>query len=268
MRYRRAMNALMRMLTILALLGAAALAAPAARAETGFLDREVTVEGAAYRYQVYVPRGARPGQRLPLILALHGAGERGVDGLLQTEVGLASAIRRFPHRYPAVVVFPQTPPGTVWHDRSAKAAMAALDAAEREFGTDPDRVYLTGLSMGGNGSWRLAYLHPERFAAMAVVCGFVAELRLSLPYPAIAAGAPEPYAAVAERVKAIPTWIFHGDADPVVPVEESRRMAAALQALGAPVRYLELPGVGHNAWDPAYQGEALPAWLFQQRKAR
>lgn len=255
------------LMILMALLGAALAAAPA-RAQTGFLDREVAVDGAVHRYQVYVPRGARPGDRLPLILALHGAGERGIDGLLQTEVGLASAIRRFAHRYPAVVVFPQTPPGTVWHDRSARVAMAALDAAEREFGTDPDRVYLTGLSMGGNGSWYLAYHYPQRFAAMAVVCGFVAELRLSLPYPPIAPGAPDPYAAVAERARAIPTWIFHGDADPVVPVEESRRMAAALQALGAPVRYTELAGVGHNAWDPAYQGEALPAWLFQQRKVR
>lgn len=239
--------------------------APAAQArETGFLDRMVTVDGKAYAYQVYVPRTYAPGVRLPVILALHGAGERGSDGLLQTEVGLAGAIRRHPERWPAIAVFPQAPTGTLWAGPPAAAALAALTAAEREFATDPARVYLMGLSMGGAGTWRLAYEHPDRFAAIVPVCGFAGSFR-GLP-PVVGIDAADPYAALAQKIAAIPAWIVHGAADSVVPVEESRRMHAALAAAGAQVTYKELPGVDHNAWDPGFADPALPAWLFQQRR--
>jgi predicted peptidase len=240
--------------------------------ETGFLDRTVGVDGNDYRYQVYVPRAYSEAERWPVILALHGSGERGGDGLLQTQVGLGGAIRRHAGRFPAVIVFPQAPmaaPG--WHGIAGRIALAALDAAQAEFSTDPARVYLTGLSMGGNGAWYLAYGDPGRFAALVVVCGFTRDWRSpeQATYPPIASGAdadPDPFAAIARRIAHIPSWIFHGDADPVVPVLESRRMAAALEAAGADVRYTELAGVGHNAWDPAYTLEELPAWLFAQRR--
>jgi predicted peptidase len=239
------------------------LAAGAANAlETGFLDRTVRFEGKAYAYQVYVPRTYRPGSRPPIILALHGGGERGSDGLLQTEVGLAGAIRRHPARWPAIVVFPQAPEGLLWRDAPARMAMAALAEAEREFRTDPARVYLAGLSMGGSGTWYLAYHHPQRWAAIVPVCAFAGSFRA---LPPIAAG-PDPYAALAQRISALPVWMVHGDADSVVPVEESRRMAAALKAAGAQVTYRELPGVNHNSWDPGFADEALPKWLFQQRR--
>lgn len=240
-------------------------ATPAAQArETGFLDRSLTVEGVAFPYQVYVPKGYDRSKPLPIILFLHGAGERGTDGLIQTEVGIGSAIRRHADRYPAIVVFPQAPRNTVWQERPARAALAALDAATREFRADRSRQYLTGLSMGGNGAWYLAFHHPDRWAAMVVICGFVAPRP---PFvPAIAPSEPDPYAAIARRVAKIPVTIVHGDADPVVSVEESRRMAAALKAAGADVAYRELPGVDHNSWDPAFQGEELPAWLFSKRK--
>lgn len=241
------------------------LGAPAALArETGFLDRTVTVEGRAYAYQVYVPRSFRPRPAAPIILALHGAGERGSDGLLQTEVGLAGAIRRHPERWPAIVVFPQAPPDQLWQGLPARVAMAALAQAEREFRTDPDRVYLTGLSLGGNGTWYLAYNHPERFAAIVPVCGFVGSFR---GLPPMAPG-PDPYAAVAQRIARLPVWIIHGDADSVVPVTESRRMAVALKAAGADVTYRELAGVNHNSWDPGFGDAALPAWLFLQHRHR
>jgi predicted peptidase len=230
--------------------------------ETGFLNRTVVVDGVAHAYQVYVPRAYERSARTPIILALHGAGERGADGLLQTEVGLGSALRRNADRYPAIVVFPQAPLNGNWQGDSARVALAALDKAEREFRTDRARTYLAGLSMGGNGSWYLAYNHPDRFAAVVVVCGFIERVR---DYPPIVA-ADDPFAAVAQRLKRLPIWIAHGDADTVVPVEQSRRMAAALKTAGGDVRYVELPGVGHNAWDPTFRSEELPAWLFQQRR--
>lgn len=251
-----------------ALVVALAPAAQAAErpAETGFLDRTVTVDGQAFAYQVYVPRGYRPGSRPPAILALHGAGERGSDGLLQTEVGLAGAIRRHPDRWPAVAVFPQAPAALLWRDLPARVAMAALAQAEAEFGTDPDRVYLMGLSMGGSGTWTLAYAHPGRFAALVPVCAFAGPFRGLPPVAADASADADPYAALARKIAAVPVWMIHGEADSVVPVEESRRMHAALAAAGGRVTYKELPGVNHNSWDPGFADPALPAWLFQQRR--
>lgn len=259
---------------LLGVLIATLLAAPtwAHGAETGFLDREVSVAGVAYRYQVYVPRDFDPARSWPVILALHGGGEYGSDGLRQAGGGLARAIRLNPERFPAIVVFAQAhadgKPG--WQSQGGEAALAAVERALTEFHGDPKRVYLTGLSAGGNGSWSLAYRYPQRFAAVVVICGFVTEFtgRASdVKYPPIAAtAAGDPYAAVAKGVASLPFWLFHGDADPIVSVEESRRMAAALRALGADVRYTELPGIAHNAWDPAYSDPALPVWLFAQRR--
>ena len=246
-----------------------AASATAQTADTGFLNRSVVVEGADYAYQVYVPRGYRPSVASPLILALHGGGERGGDGQLQTEVGLGRALRRHADRYPAIVVFPQTPLMETWQDLGARVAVAALDKALLEFSVDRSRVYLTGLSMGGNGSWYLAYRHADRFAAAVVVCGWISERRnaAGTAYPGIApSSAPDALADVARRVSSLPIWLLHGSADQVVPVEESRRMYAALKAVDADVQYTELPGIGHNAWDPAYDLPELPAWLFKQRR--
>ncbi len=256
----------------------ALLAAPASgqsgqsgqEVQTGFLDRTITVAGHTYPYQVYVPRGyASDGEhRFPVILFLHGAGERGSDGLIQTAVGLGAALRRDASRFPAIVVFPQAPRDSTWTGRVAEAAMAALERTEAEFRTDPDRVYLTGLSMGGNGTWYLAYRYPERFAAIAPVCGFVTMRFGAGTATAVPAEDGEPFAALARRLASVPTWIFHGEADPVVPVEQSRRAAKAFEAAGAAdVRYSELSGVGHNAWDPAYASPGFIDWLFAQRRA-
>lgn len=250
------------------LLAVGALAGLAAQeVETGFLDRTVTVADQDHRYQVYVPHDYSASERWPVILFLHGAGERGSDGLLQTAVGLGDAIRRNPTRYPAIVVFPQAPTDSLWTGVPAEAAMAALDRTLEEFATDPSRVYLTGLSMGGHGSWYLAYRHPERFAAVAPVCGFVERL---FDMPRGAAVVPDgdgpSFETLARRLADIPVWIFHGEVDPVVPVEQSRRAAEALEAAGADVRYTELLGVDHEAWDPAYRSPAFADWLFAQRR--
>lgn len=249
-------------------LAVAVPAAPSAAApqpvETGFLNRTVQLDGLAYKYQVYVPASYDSERRWPVILFLHGAGERGDDGLLQTEVGLGSAIRRQPDRFPAIVVFPQARRDSNWQDVSARMALAALDRTLEEFRADPARVYLTGLSMGGNGSWYLAYHHGRRFAAVAVICGFVASRG---PFAGILPpDTADPYQKIADAIKQLPVLIVHGEIDAVVPVSESRRMHEALSAAGARVRYVELPGVNHNAWDATYGSPGLVEWLFGQQR--
>jgi predicted peptidase len=235
--------------------------------QTGFLDRVVTVGGHDYPYQVYVPSTYSPDRAWPVILFLHGAGERGSDGLLQTAVGLGDAIRRDAARFPALIVLPQAPADSQWAGLPARAAMAALDVTMADYSADPARVYLTGMSMGGNGSWYLAYRHPERFAAVVPVCGWASHHpRFSHPDPVVPTEDGDPFEALARRLIDVPVWLFHGEVDAAVPVSESRSAAAALEAAGANVRYSELPGVGHNAWDPAYGSHELTRWLFAQRR--
>lgn len=243
----------------------------AQRRETGFLNRTVTVNGSPYAYQVYVPREFDRRKLWPVVLFLHGGGEYGSDGLRQTNVGLAPAIRRNPERFPAIVVFPQAKadntPG--WQLDGGKAAMAALDKSIKEFRGDPKRVYLTGMSAGGNGSWYLASQYPERWAAAIVVCGWIFKFTgrsTPVEYPALAQDKPDPYEYIARRVSPVPIWIFHGDKDDVVPVDESRKMFAALKKIGANVQYTELPGANHNAWDPAYSHAGAIDWMLRQRR--
>jgi predicted peptidase len=231
--------------------------------DTGFLDRSVSIDGSAHRYQVYVPATYRSSVAWPVILFLHGSGESGTDGVAPTKVGLATALRRYPERYPAIVVFPQTPSDKSGHAVTERIALAALDQALGEFNTDAKRVYLTGLSMGGSGTWFLAYRHPERFAALVPVCGWV---RFDGESASIVPPGESPFEALANRVRRLPVWIYHGESDTVVPVSESRNAFAALKAAGADVRYTEIAGGNHNAWDAAYQSEDLPAWLFRQSR--
>jgi predicted peptidase len=235
--------------------------------ETGFLIRSVVVGGHKYPYSVYVPHSWNRSKRWPVILFLHGAGERGSDGLRSTQIGAGAAIRGNPDRVPAIVVFPQAPLETRWLGEPADAAMAALDAAIKEFHGDRDRTYLTGLSMGGYGTYHLAMAHPGKFAALVIVCGGL------LPHAATVAvqqsplnrDAADPYAFTAHAIRSYPIWICHGDADPVIPVEESRTMVERLRAEGAEVHYNEYAGVGHNAWDRAYGDAEMWGWLFAQR---
>jgi predicted peptidase len=225
------------------------------------------VEGTRHRYQVYVPADYSPARRWPAILFLHGSGERGTDGLLQTTLGLGDAIRRHAERWPAIVVFPQAPPGHRWHGRIAHLALAALDRTAREYNLDADRVYLVGLSAGGNGVWNLAYRTPERFAALVAVCGWVrptAERREAI----LPADNGPPYPVIARRIRALPVWLWHGEADIAVPVQESRLMTEALLAEGAEVAYTELPGVGHDSWVQAFESAELPRWLLGRSRSQ
>jgi predicted peptidase len=233
--------------------------------DTGFLNRTILLNGTTYRYQVYVPADWSKRKRWPVILFLHGAGERGDDGLIQTEVGIGTAIRRHSERFPCIVVFPQCRKGLWWTDAQMEAqALKALDQAMKEFNADPQMVYLTGISMGGYGTWHMASRNPGRFAALAPVCGGIR------PPAGLETGhtqtpPSDPYAATAEKIGSTPVWVFHGEADPVVPVAESRKMVEALKAIGGNVRYSEYPGVGHNSWDKAYAEPDFVPWLLSYK---
>ena len=230
--------------------------------ETGFLNRTITIDGVDHRYQVYVPSNYDAAADWPVTLFLHGAGERGTDGLKQTQVGLGRAIRLNPERWQTLAVFPQVPEGESWQGIAGEVAIAALDATIAEYSVDTDRLYLTGLSLGGNGTWYLGYHHTERFAAMVAVCGFV---DLGDRFPSFLADTGDSFFTLAQDLAETPVWIVHGDADVVVPVDQSRSMAMALQAADAEVHYTELPGVNHNSWDAAYSDTDLIDWMFEQK---
>ncbi len=238
------------------------------RVQTGFLDRTVTVSGITYHYQVYVPADFHSKKKWPVILFLHGAGERGADGLLQTDVGIAHAIRLNSARFPFVVVMPQCEKDKIWGDPDMEIqARSALEMSIKEFHGDRNRLYLTGLSMGGFGTWELASRSPGRFAALVPICSGVRPLK---DWPQLHvtrvedARITDPYAEVARRIGSTPVWMFHGDADQAVPVEESRKMSEALKAAGGNVKYTEYPGVNHNSWDKAYAEPELVPWLLSQ----
>jgi predicted peptidase len=245
----------------------------AQRQETGFLDRAVTVGSETYRYVVYVPANYSADRQWPIILFLHGGGERGTDGLLPTDVG-GTAIRKNSSRFPAIVVFPQARLDHRWDNAMQAQALEALEAATVEFHGDRERTYLTGLSMGGRGAWFWAAKSPERFAAMVIIAGSVTyippEWTTSEKETALRENDflrnDDPYRTLAAKVKGLPIRLFHGSADPLAPVSDSRRITAALQRVGADVKYTEYEGVPHNSWDRAYAESDLIPWLLAQRR--
>ena len=250
------------------------IAAPAA-AQTGFLDRTVTLGGESFRYQVYVPADYTPGTAWPLIVSLHGNGRQGSDGMLQTGTDFAIHIREHRAPFPAIVVFPQARVGTRWfYPQMQQLVLAELDRTIAEFRVDTTRVYLHGYSMGATGSYRLAFRWPDRFAAVVVVAGRVEPGPQYTPEdiaidrgtnPVVAT--PDPFAALAAGLRRTPMWIFHGDADSTVPVAQSRRMVAALKSVGASVRYTEIAGADHDTAPPrAYAEAELFRWLFAQHR--
>ena len=237
--------------------------AKARKTETGFLDRSINVAGTEYKYQVFVPENWTKKQKWPIILFLHGAGERGDDGLIQTEVGIGTAIRRYRDRFPAVIVMPQCRKNVWWAGpEMGDVAMATLAAAQKEFHGDPARTYLTGLSMGGYGTWYLAGKYPGKFAAIVPICGGILMPDMARQQ---AADNNAPYTEAAKKIgDKTPVWIFHGGDDPIVPVTESRRMNDAMKALGGEVHYTEYPGVGHNSWEKAYAEPELFTWMLSK----
>jgi predicted peptidase len=220
--------------------------------------------GVVLPYRLFVPRGYEATRKYPLILFLHGAGERGEDNRRQLAFGvLPWAAPDLQAAHPALVVAPQCPEGARWVDtpwekgsysidavpisRPLAAAVELLAALRKEFSVDAHRILLTGLSMGGYGTWDAALRFPDIFAGAIPICG---------------AGDPSH----ARRLKRVPIWAFHGGADPLVPVAGSRAMVKALRAAGGPVMYTEVPGVGHNVWDQVYVDPKVLGWLLAQRR--
>lgn len=218
-----------------------------------------------FRYRLLRPASVEPDSRYPLVLFLHGAGERGSDNAAQLKylpTWLAEPAWR--QQFPCFVIAPQCRSehrwsAFNWSDKKSSPLAAeptadlaaAIATLEEVCGSEPvdlDRVYLTGLSMGGYGSWELAARMPERFAAVVPICG----------------GGDEAQAA---KLVKLPIWCFHGGADRVVPVERSRSMIAAIEAAGGTSKYTEFPGVGHDSWTPAYRDSGLLEWLFAQRRS-
>lgn len=197
-------------------------------------------------YYVYTPPGYTGDKAYPTILFLHGAGETDNEKRL-LEVGLPAAIRKAEKRLPFIVVVPMAlTKGWQADGPNARRALAQLDEVKKNFKVDEKRIYLTGLSMGGFGTWSLAAAYPDRWAAIAPICG----------------GGNVNFA---EKIKSIPTWNFHGDKDTAVNVKLSRDMIDALKKAGGDPKYTEYPGVGHNSWDAAYGTKELYTWLLKHQ---
>lgn len=217
--------------------------------ETGFLTRAYQdAAGAEHKYVVFVPAAYDGQTAMPAVIFLHGAGERGTDNEKQVAVGLGPVVRKQAATFPAIVLFPQAEKSWMAGSPDLQRAAAELDRVEQEFRVDLDRVYVTGLSMGGRGTWDLVASHPGRFAAAAAVCGFY-------NFDTI------------EELAKIPTWFFHGAADPVVPVRNSQQASKMLRELRADVQYTEYPEVKHDSWIQAYDTAELYTWMFGKRRA-
>lgn len=198
------------------------------------------------RYLTFLPKNySAKGAPVPLIVFLHGSGERGSD-LNKVKAWGPPALADKDPDFPFMVVSPQAPDGEWWH---ANLLKAMLDEVLASYNVDRRRVYLTGISMGGYGAWDLAINYPDYFAAIAPICGGGNALRIG-------------------QLKQVPVWAFHGLKDQSVPERESASMVAALKAVGGDVKYTVLPAAGHvDAWVYAYGGEAgLFDWFLAHRK--
>jgi predicted esterase len=231
--------------------------------ETGFLNRTLELHGATYHFQVYLPEAyRRDGHKWPVILFLHGRGERGSEGMWQTQIGLPQAVRDHPERWPFVIVIPQCPLSRYWTDpEMLTVAMDALNRETEEFQLDANRTYLTGLSMGGYGAWELARLHPRQWAAIAIAAGGVFWNYEPERWQQ-ASKLPAEYAHTLGRT---PVWLFHGGNDNVVVPRQSELMYEAFKADGGHIRLWVYQGLHHDCWTRAYNEPELPRWLLMHR---
>ncbi len=208
--------------------------------------------GVSMHYLLYLPDDYDSDrERLwPFILFLHGSGERGSDAELVKTVGLPKRIDVRPD-FPCIVLSPQCPLDERWPGQEVDV-MALLDEVLSTLRVDHQRIYLSGLSMGGQGAWYLGALYPERFAAVLPICGRIPEVE----------GFPERVCAL----KAVPVWVFHGAKDDRVPVEHSERMVKTLADCGGSVKLTIFPDGDHFCWGQAYEDQATWDWLLGQQK--
>ena len=247
--------------------------------ETGFLNRSITIQGIAYKFQVYVPedfhqpsaksavaapksKAAKPDEPPPIILFLHGRGERGSEGMWQTQIGLPQQLRDHPERWPFIVVIPQCPFRHFWTDPDMlQIAISTLNQETREFHADPDRTYLTGLSLGGYGAWELAKDYPHRWAAIAISSSGIFWSYAQDRWREVST-LPAEYA---RRIGRTPVWLFHGLEDTTVVPRQSELMFDALKTENGHVRLWDYQGLHHDCWTRAFNEPELPRWLLSHR---
>ena len=204
--------------------------------------REVTLD-----YLLFLPQdyGKEPDKKWPLMLFLHGAGERGSD-VNKVKIHGPPKIVETRKDFPFIVASPQCPENKWWEPQEV---IALLDEVQAKYKVDPDRVYLTGLSMGGYGTWETATQYPERFAAIVPICG-----------------GGRPY--TARRLKDLPTWVFHGEKDDVVPIKRSEEMVDALKRAGGDVKFTRYPDARHDSWTATYNNQELYDWLLKHKRGQ
>ncbi|MBI1324351.1 DUF1080 domain-containing protein [bacterium] len=214
----------------------------------GFQLRTLRKEGFGIRkYTLYLPADYETAKSLPTILFLHGSGERGVDGIVPAQVGLGPAVLASQADFPAIVIFAQAKETWAADSEDASAALAILEEVSARFKVDPNRLILSGLSMGGRGAWEIAAANKGRFSAVVPICS---PARIE----------------TAQALMTVPLWAITGDADRVETVRSMRTMVDKLHELGAPAKYTEYRGVGHNSWDRAYADRELIDWMIAQKR--
>lgn len=216
------------------------------------VDRNVFLENENYVYQVYVPAKIKDGEKLPLIVFLHGIRERGTGGYISGMFG--QVVKQYLKQMPAIVLLPQCRPNVYWTNaKMDEMVMRQIETVSSEFSIDEKRKYLMGVSMGGYGVWHFASNYPKDFAALVSICG----------------GSPlmsgNRFAPIAEKIGKTPAWLFHGAQDKIVQVSESRNMVAAIRENGGNVKYSEYENVGHNVWLNALGESELMPWLLSQK---
>jgi predicted peptidase len=223
----------------------------------------LSTSGHKLPYRQLAPAKVEAGKKYPLVVFLHGAGERGSDNKKQLVHGMNDfASDAIMAKYPAFVVAPQCADEKKWvevdwtldsHTMPEQpsdplaATFELIDVLQKTQPIDAQRIYITGLSMGGYGTWDAISRRPELFAAAAPICG---------------GGDP----AMAKQIQFVPLWVFHGDKDEAVKVNRSREMVQAIKDVGTDVKYTEYKGVGHDSWTQTYKDPAFYEWLFAQRK--
>lgn len=233
-----------------------------------FEEKIMVIDDRYYKYQIH--KKYLSSNKKPVILFLHGAGERGSDGVMQTKTGLGKFVRNGDFIEDAYIVFPQCPKGSWWSDELCeRIAMQALASIETNVMVDKRRIYLTGVSMGAYGSWYLSAKYKNKFAAVVAIAGRLkpGEGR-SVPQESILYGLNNAEASnvIADSIKDIPVWISHGTEDRIVPVGDSRMIYNALKDRGNPVVFNEINKGNHNVWDSEYANKKLINWLFSKIK--
>lgn len=207
---------------------------------------ETVTKTLSCKYLLFMPEDYGEQEKdWPLMLFLHGAGERGSD-LQKVKVHGPPKIVEKQKDFPFIVVSPQCPEGD-WWDEKLDVLTHLLDDIVARYDVDTNRIYLTGLSMGGYGTWALASKYPDRFAAIAPICGGGKRF-------------------MAYRLKDVPVWAFHGAKDSVVPLEESEEMVEAINARGGNAKLTIYPDAGHDSWTKSYDNQELYDWLLEHRR--